>query len=97
MAARLEGSLTATVLGTDADHEAAAALLPTLGDTAGRIIWNGVPTGVAVCDAMLHGGPWPATSAPWSTSVGTAAVTRFRRPVALQGLPEALLNRAAAA
>lgn len=97
IAARLEGSLTATLLGTDADHEVAATLLPTLGDTAGRIIWNGVPTGVAVCDAMLHGGPWPATSAPWSTSVGTAAVARFRRPVALQGLPEALIGRVAPA
>ncbi|SCD94259.1 NADP-dependent aldehyde dehydrogenase, partial [Streptomyces sp. TverLS-915] len=46
---------------------------------AGRVVWNGVPTGVAVCEAMVHGGPWPATSAPWSTSVGTAAVDRFTR------------------
>jgi NADP-dependent aldehyde dehydrogenase len=85
---RLEGSLTATLLGTDADAETARALLPDLAALAGRVIWNGVPTGVAVCDAMQHGGPWPATSAPWSTSVGTAAVERFIRPVALQGFPE---------
>lgn len=84
---RLEGSLTATVIGSDADYGHASRLLPTLVGKAGRVIWNGVPTGVAVCDAMLHGGPWPATSAPLSTSVGTAAVARFRRPVALQGLP----------
>jgi NADP-dependent aldehyde dehydrogenase len=88
---RLEGSLTATLLGTDADAETARALLPDLAAGAGRVIWNGVPTGVAVCDAMQHGGPWPATSAPWSTSVGTAAVERFIRPVALQGFPETLL------
>ncbi|GAA4902262.1 NADP-dependent aldehyde dehydrogenase [Stackebrandtia albiflava] len=94
---RLEGSLTATLIGTDADHDVAAGLLPGLTGKAGRVIWNGVPTGVAVCDAMLHGGPWPATSAPWSTSVGTYAIARFRRPVALQGLPAALRATAAPA
>jgi acyl-CoA reductase-like NAD-dependent aldehyde dehydrogenase len=97
IADRLEGSLTATVIGTEEDHSSAAELLPSLAAKAGRIIWNGVPTGVAVCDAMLHGGPWPATSAAWSTSVGTAAINRFRRPVALQGLPEKLVSRVAPA
>jgi NADP-dependent aldehyde dehydrogenase len=88
----LEGQLTATVHATDADRDLARALLPVLIGKAGRIVWNGVPTGVAVVDAMLHGGPWPATSAPWSTSVGTAAVERFQRPVALQGVPMDLLS-----
>ncbi|MEJ3743051.1 aldehyde dehydrogenase family protein [Actinomycetes bacterium KLBMP 9797] len=92
LADRLEGSLTATVIGTAADEAVAAELVPALAERVGRIVWNGVPTGVAVCDAMLHGGPWPATSAPWSTSVGTAAIARFQRPVAAQGLPPALLD-----
>jgi NADP-dependent aldehyde dehydrogenase len=59
---------------------------------AGRIIWNGVPTGVAVVEAMQHGGPWPSTSASWSTSVGQTAVERFRRPVALHGVPEEIVS-----
>ncbi|MER7475120.1 aldehyde dehydrogenase, partial [Micromonospora sp. NPDC000018] len=84
---RLGGSLTATLLVADGDAEAARSLLPGLVQRAGRIIWNGVPTGVAVCAAMQHGGPWPATSASWSTSVGTEAIERFRRPVAFQGFP----------
>ncbi len=91
LASRLEGSLTATLVGTDADTEPAAELLPILSGMAGRVIWNGVPTGVAVCDAMVHGGPWPATSAPSSTSVGSAAILRFLRPVALQGVPAAVV------
>ncbi|GAA4251428.1 aldehyde dehydrogenase (NADP(+)) [Dactylosporangium darangshiense] len=86
VASRLHGSLTATVLAAP-DDPALDALLPSLIATAGRIVFNGVPTGVAVCDAMHHGGPWPSTSNPLYTSVGTAAVARFLRPVALQGLP----------
>jgi NADP-dependent aldehyde dehydrogenase len=91
VAAQLEGQLTATVHAAEGDAATAKELLPVLAGKAGRIVWNGVPTGVAVVDAMLHGGPWPATSAPWSTSVGTAAVERFQRPVALQGVPTDLL------
>jgi acyl-CoA reductase-like NAD-dependent aldehyde dehydrogenase len=91
VASALEGQLTATIHATEADYDLARGLLPVLIGKAGRIVWNGVPTGVAVVDAMLHGGPWPATSAPWSTSVGTAAVERFQRPVALQGVPTDLL------
>jgi NADP-dependent aldehyde dehydrogenase len=91
IASSLEGQLTATIHATPDDHDLARSLLPVLAGKAGRIVWNGVPTGVAVADAMLHGGPWPATSAPWSTSVGTAAVERFQRPVALQGVPSDLL------
>ena len=90
-AASMEGQLTATVHATADDHELAASLLRVLSGVAGRIVWNAVPTGVAVCDAMLHGGPWPATSASASTSVGTAAIERFQRPVALQGVPEELM------
>jgi acyl-CoA reductase-like NAD-dependent aldehyde dehydrogenase len=91
LAERLDGSLTATLVGTGDDIDEAARVLPILTGVAGRVIWNGVPTGVAVCDAMVHGGPWPATSASWSTSVGTAAIHRFLRPVAMQGLPAELL------
>jgi acyl-CoA reductase-like NAD-dependent aldehyde dehydrogenase len=90
LAARLPGTLTATALADPADPML-ATLLPALIATAGRVIVNGVPTGVAVCDAMHHGGPWPATSNPAFTSVGTAAIGRFLRPVALQGVPAHLL------
>ncbi|GIF77766.1 aldehyde dehydrogenase family protein [Asanoa siamensis] len=89
LAGRLEGSLTATVLAGEGDDDAVRALLPALVDRAGRVIYNGVPTGVAVVDAMQHGGPWPAASGAF-TSVGTAAVERFLRTVALQNLPERL-------
>jgi NADP-dependent aldehyde dehydrogenase len=90
VAGRLDGSLTATVL-ADPDDPALDALLPALVAIAGRVVLNGVPTGVAVCDAMHHGGPWPATSNGRYTSVGTGAIERFLRPVALQGLPARLL------
>jgi NADP-dependent aldehyde dehydrogenase len=90
LAANLPGQLTATVIAAD-DDERAAALLPALAARVGRVVWNGVPTGVAVCEAMQHGGPWPATNVSWSTSVGTESIRRFRRPVAYQGVPEAFL------
>lgn len=90
LAGRLDGQLTATVIAADDDPEA-GALVPVLADRVGRIVWNGVPTGVAVVEAMQHGGPWPATNASWSTSVGTAAIRRFRRPVAFQGVPSGLI------
>ncbi|GAA2032666.1 aldehyde dehydrogenase (NADP(+)) [Catenulispora yoronensis] len=95
LADSLEGQLTATVIADDAsaaDRAAARALLPSLVAKAGRVVWNGVPTGVAVVEAMQHGGPWPATSAGWSTSVGTEAIRRFTRPVALQGVPADLVG-----
>ena len=63
-------------------------MLPT---HAGRLIWNGFPTGVAVSPAMQHGGPYPASTDARSTSVGSAAIARFLRPVAYQGLPDNLL------
>ena len=88
---RLEGQLTVTLHLTEADRETAAALLPVLERTAGRILVNGWPTGVEVGHAMVHGGPFPATSDARSTSVGTLAIERFLRPVAYQNLPEYLL------
>jgi NADP-dependent aldehyde dehydrogenase len=80
------GTLTATVQGADDDCDA-ATLLDMLSDHAGRVIWNQWPTGVTVTDAQQHGGPWPSTTAPTTTSVGTAAVARFQRPVAYQNVP----------
>lgn len=87
----LEGQLTATVHATDADHPAAAELLPRLELLAGRVLFGGWPTGVEVGHAMVHGGPFPATSAPATTSVGTRAIERFLRPVSYQNVPAALL------
>lgn len=90
----LEGQLTATLHLDDADVESARALLPTLERKAGRLLVNGWPTGVEVCDAMVHGGPFPATSDARTTSVGTAAILRFLRPVCYQDFPDALLPAA---
>ncbi|MFI6426457.1 aldehyde dehydrogenase (NADP(+)) [Promicromonospora sp. NPDC050880] len=87
----LEGQLTVTLHLTESDREAAAALLPLLERKAGRILANGWPTGVEVGHAMVHGGPFPATSDGRTTSVGTLAIERFLRPVAYQNLPEFLL------
>lgn len=90
----LEGQLTATLHLDDTDLESARALLPLLERKAGRLLVNGWPTGVEVCDAMVHGGPFPATSDPRSTSVGTAAILRFLRPVCYQDFPDSLLPAA---
>ncbi|NWK76486.1 aldehyde dehydrogenase (NADP(+)) [Aquitalea sp. LB_tupeE] len=91
LAETLEGQLTATLQLEDDDIALARSLLPVLERKAGRILVNGWPTGVEVCDAMVHGGPFPATSDVRSTSVGTAAIQRFLRPVCYQDLPDALL------
>jgi len=88
---RLEGQLTLALHMDEADQPLAHGLLPVLERKAGRIIVNGWPTGVEVCHAMVHGGPFPATSDGRSTSVGTLAIERFLRPVCYQGFPEALL------
>lgn len=88
---RLEGHLTATILGTEEDLSQNAELLRVLETKAGRLIFNGFPTGVEVCHAQVHGGPYPATSDGRSTSVGSQAIFRFTRPVAYQGLPEPAL------
>lgn len=89
--AGLEGQLTATLHMDRADEALAALLLPLLERKAGRILANGWPTGVEVCHAMVHGGPFPATSDARTTSVGSLAITRFLRPVCYQNLAEALL------
>ena len=88
VAAQLEGHLTGTVHGTEADLEAYRDLLDILETKVGRLIFNGYPTGVEVCHAMVHGGPYPATADGRSTSVGTQAITRFTRLIAYQSFPE---------
>jgi NADP-dependent aldehyde dehydrogenase len=89
--ASLEGQLTATLQMDPADEEAAATLIPVIARRVGRILANGWPTGVEVAPAMVHGGPFPATSDGRTTSVGTAAIERFLRPVCFQNLAAALL------
>jgi len=84
----LEGHLTATVLATDEDLARNAELLRILETKVGRVIVNGFPTGVEVNQAMVHGGPYPATSDGRSTSVGSLAILRFARPVSYQGFPQ---------
>lgn len=89
--AGLEGQLTATILMDADDQPLAAEFLPLLAERAGRVLANGWPTGVEVCHAMVHGGPFPATSDARTTSVGALAIDRFVRPVCYQNLPDALL------
>ena len=90
IARALEGQLTCTLM-MDADDTAqATALMPVLERKAGRILANGYPTGVEVCDAMVHGGPYPASTNFGATSVGTLAIRRFMRPVCYQNLPDQL-------
>lgn len=91
LARSLEGQLTATLHGSDADLTAFADLIAILERKAGRLIVNGFPTGVEVCHAMVHGGPYPATSDSRATSVGTYSIYRFVRPVCFQDFPEAAL------
>lgn len=90
----LEGQLTITVHMTAADEALFAKLLPLLEEKAGRVLVNGWPTGVEVCHAMVHGGPFPATSDARTTSVGTLAIRRFLRPVCYQNVAEKLLPEA---
>jgi len=87
----LDGHLTATVLGSEDDLAAHRDLIAIIEQKAGRIIFNGFPTGVEVAHAMVHGGPYPATSDSRFTSVGTAAIYRFARPVCFQNFPDAQL------
>ncbi|GAB1364688.1 hypothetical protein MASR1M32_39240 [Rhodobacter sp.] len=91
VAESLEGQLTCTLHVDAGDHAQAAALLPVLARKAGRVLANGFPTGVEVCDAMVHGGPYPASTNFGATSVGTMAIRRFLRPVSFQNLPVDLL------
>jgi NADP-dependent aldehyde dehydrogenase len=85
------GQLTATMHLTDDDLPLAKSLTPILQQKAGRILVNGFPTGVEVCDAMVHSGPYPASTNFGATSVGTLAIRRFLRPVCFQNMPDALL------
>ncbi|MDL5156227.1 aldehyde dehydrogenase (NADP(+)) [Actinomycetospora termitidis] len=87
----LPGQLTGTVQGGDEPTETETDLLRRLAGRVGRVLWNDWPTGVTVSDAQHHGGPYPATTAPLSTSVGTASVARFLRPVAFQNVPTTAL------
>ena len=90
-ASRFDGQLTATIHADEADLVWAKELLPVLVEKAGRIVWNGYPTGVAVVPAMHHGGPYPAATNALHTSVGTTAIRRFLRPVTFQNVPDNLL------
>ena len=90
-ACALEGHLTATIHGTDQDLRDFADLIAILETKVGRLIFNGFPTGVEVTHAMVHGGPYPATSDGQSTSVGSQAIFRFVRPLCYQGFPQAAL------
>lgn len=90
IASAFEGQLTCTLHLDDADTEMARRLMPILQRKAGRVLANGFPTGVEVVDAMVHGGPYPASTNFGATSVGTMAIRRFLRPVSYQNLPQAL-------
>lgn len=91
IAEHVEGQLTVTVHAVEADRALAASLMPTLERKAGRILFNGFPTGVEVSHAMVHGGPFPSTSDSRTTSVGASAIDRFLRPVCYQDVPAGLL------
>ncbi|MDB4892850.1 MAG: aldH [Gemmatimonadetes bacterium] len=91
IAEALEGQLTATIHGTAEELHSHARLVEILTRKVGRLLFNGFPTGVEVGHAMQHGGPYPASSDSRTTSVGTAAITRFARPVCYQNFPEASL------
>jgi NADP-dependent aldehyde dehydrogenase len=85
-----EGQLTATIHSTGREH-VTSALLDVLTERVGRVVWNGWPTGVSVTYAQHHGGPYPATTSVQTTSVGTAAIDRFLRPVTYQDAPDDVL------
>ena len=94
---RLEGQLTGTVLGEPEDLRTYQEVVNALRGRVGRLIFNGVPTGVEVCPSMVHGGPFPATTDSRFTAVGIHAIARWARPVAYQdwpddALPDALKN-----
>jgi NADP-dependent aldehyde dehydrogenase len=91
VAASLAGQLTCTLHMDPADEGLAARLMPVLARKAGRLIANGFPTGVEVCEAQVHGGPYPASTNFGATSVGTMAIRRWLRPVAFQNFAEGLL------
>jgi 2,5-dioxopentanoate dehydrogenase len=87
----LHGQLTSSIFGSEEEIQKHQSLLNILTEKAGRLIINGVPTGVEVCPSMQHGGPFPSTTDSRFTSVGTDAIKRFVRPVAFQNFPNTLL------
>lgn len=91
VAKSLEGQLTGSIIGTDLEIADHTELIELLSQKVGRLIFNGVPTGVEVCHAMHHGGPFPSTSNGMYTSVGTDAIKRFVRPVSFQNAPQSIL------
>lgn len=91
---KLSGQLTTTIIGENDEFAEYKDLLSELREKAGRIIFNGVPTGVEVCPSMVHGGPYPATTDSRFTAVGVNSIKRFLRPVSFQDAPEAILPRA---
>lgn len=93
IARNLSGHLTTTVHGTNEELAEYKELLDVLEQKAGRVVINGYPTGVEVCSAMVHGGPFPSTTDSKTTSVGTAAIYRFTRPVCYQNMPQSLLSK----
>ena len=92
--ARLTGQLTTTIIGENEEFANYPELLSELREKAGRIIFNGVPTGVEVCPSMVHGGPYPATTDSRFTAVGVNSIKRFLRPVSFQDAPQAILPKA---
>jgi len=90
----MEGQLTATLHATDNDKDEAQPVIDIITQKAGRLIYGGYPTGVEVCHSMQHGGPFPSTTDGRSTSVGTAAIYRFVRPLSFQDFPDQLLPAA---
>ena len=90
-AEKLDGSLTASLHGTEEDLRTHRRLVEILERKAGRLIFNGYPTGIEVCHAMHHGGPYPATCHSYFTSIGTRCIDRFVRPVCYQSWPQSML------
>ena len=87
----LGGHLTATLHGTEQDLQGHEDLVRILRRKVGRIIFNGFPTGIEICDAMHHGGPYPATTHSYFTSIGQHSIYRFTKPVCMQGFPASCL------
>ncbi|MFD2164785.1 aldehyde dehydrogenase (NADP(+)) [Thalassotalea euphylliae] len=87
----MRGNLTASIHGTDEDLALTSQIAKPLVHRVGRVIYNQMPTGVEVCDSMNHGGPFPAATDVRTTSVGTRAIDRYRRPICYQNFPQALL------
>lgn len=90
----MNGQLTISLIADDGDFAEFADVVPVIEEKAGRLLINGYPTGVEVCEAMVHGGPYPATSDARGTSVGTLAIDRYLRPVCYQNYPQSLLPEA---